>query len=137
LDARGREWEQPAELIILTSFVFNNARLMLLSGIGKPYDPLTDTGVIGKNYAYQTSGKVTLFFEDKAFNRFIGSSGEGTAIDEFNGDNFDHTGLGFIGGAALAANTPGATPIRSLVAPAGTPQWGADWTFRRAAISNL
>jgi gluconate 2-dehydrogenase alpha chain len=28
--------------------------LLLLSGIGTPYDPVAQTGVVGKNYCYQT-----------------------------------------------------------------------------------
>ncbi|MBI4191645.1 MAG: GMC family oxidoreductase [Betaproteobacteria bacterium] len=127
VDARGREVEQPAELVILTSYTFNNTRLMLLSGIGKPYDPVSQQGVIGRNYADQTWGHVRLFFEDKVFNPFMGGGGIGTTIDEFNGDNFDHSGLGFIGGAHLFANTPGATPIRNHPVPSGTPRWGLDW----------
>jgi len=67
VDSRGREFEQPADLILLTSYVLNNTRLMLLSGIGKPYDPASNTGVVGRNYAYQTPSSVTCFFEDKNF----------------------------------------------------------------------
>ncbi len=127
LDARGREVEQPAELVILTSYTFNNTRLMLLSGIGKPYDPVSNQGVIGRNYSYQPGSKVMLFFEDREFNPFIGADTVGTAIDEFNGDNFDHQGLGFVGGAYVAAQSASPTPIRSTPVPPGTPQWGADW----------
>jgi gluconate 2-dehydrogenase alpha chain len=127
IDARGREVEQPADLLILTSYVFNNARLLLLSGIGQPYDPVSGRGVVGRNYAYQTNGHVPMFFEDKVFNRFMGGGGIGVAVDEFNGDNFDHTGLGFIGGAYLSAVSLGAAPIRSHPVPEGTPNWGAEW----------
>ena len=49
----GEEMEQPADLVILSAYGLSNVHLMLLSGIGKPYDPETQTGVIGKNYAYQ------------------------------------------------------------------------------------
>jgi gluconate 2-dehydrogenase alpha chain len=127
LDAQGRMVEQPADLVILTSYVFNNARLMLLSGIGKPYDPVTGQGAVGKNYSYVTYGKVTLFFEDKVFNRFIGGGGLATGMDEFNGDNFDHSGLGFFGGAYHIVSSIGATPTRSINTPAGTPRWGSGW----------
>ena len=44
VDAAGREFEQPADLVILGSYTFNNMRLMLLSGIGKPYDPVAQPG---------------------------------------------------------------------------------------------
>jgi len=93
VDSRGREFEQPADLILLTSYVFSNVRLMLLSGIGKPYDPVANTGVVGRNYAYQTNGNVTAFFEDKIFNQFMGAGALSMMIDDFDGDNFDHGGL--------------------------------------------
>ena len=127
VDSRGREFEQPADLVLLTSYVLNNTRLMLLSGIGKPYDPVANTGVVGRNYAYQTPSSVTLFFEDKNFNSFMGAGGLGLAIDEFNGDNFDHSGLGFIGGGFMQAGSNGARPIEVRPVPQGTPRWGPEW----------
>jgi gluconate 2-dehydrogenase alpha chain len=42
VDSRGREFEQPAELVLPTPYVLNNARLMLLSGIGQPHDPVAN-----------------------------------------------------------------------------------------------
>ena len=127
IDSRGREFEQPADLILLTSYVFNNVRLMLVSGIGKPYDPVANTGVVGRNYAYQTPSGVTLFFEDKVFNQFMAAGGLGMTIDEFNGDNFDHAGLGFIGGGFFQAATSGSRPIEVRPVPRGTPRWGGEW----------
>ena len=127
VDARGRELEQPAELVILTSYTFNNTRLMLLSGIGKPYDPVSNQGVVGRNYAYQTGGKVSLFFENKVFNRFMGGGAHAVSLDEFNGDNFNHAGLGFVGGAKMFVGSMGALPIRSCPVPSATPRWGAGW----------
>jgi gluconate 2-dehydrogenase alpha chain len=130
VDSRGREFEQPADLILLTSYVLNNTRLMLLSGIGKAYDPIANTGVVGRNYAYQTPSSVTCFFEDKNFNSFMGAGGMGLAIDEFNGDNFDHSGLGFIGGGFMQAGSNGARPIEYHPVPQGTPRWGSE--FKKA-----
>jgi len=127
IDSRGREFEQPADLVLLTSYVFNNVRLMLLSGIGKPYDAVANTGVVGRNYAYQTPSSVTLFFEDKVFNQFMAAGGLGMTIDDFNGDNFDHTGLGFIGGGFFQAATSGSRPIEVRPVPRGTPRWGGEW----------
>ena len=127
MDAQGREVEQPADLVILTSYVFNNTRLLLLSGIGKPYDPLGNQGVVGRNYAYQTIGTVNMYFEDQVFNPFMGGGGRGMMIDDFNADNFDHTGLGFFGGGFLGASSRGVQPIRSHPVPPGTPRWGPDW----------
>ncbi|MGY9106521.1 MAG: GMC family oxidoreductase N-terminal domain-containing protein, partial [Alphaproteobacteria bacterium] len=46
----GEEFEQPAGMVILSAYAINNVHLMLLSEIGQPYDPVTQTGTIGKNY---------------------------------------------------------------------------------------
>jgi gluconate 2-dehydrogenase alpha chain len=127
LDARGRETEQPADLIVLASYTFNNTRLMLLSGIGEPYDPISNRGVIGRNYSYQSHARVSMFFEDETFNPYMGGGSRATTIDDFNGDNFDHCGLDFIGGAYISANNPGAAPIRNHPVPPGTPAWGSGW----------
>src|SRR6266853_2248409 len=126
VDSRGREFEQPAELILLTSYVLNNTRLMLLSGIGKPYDPVANTGVVGRNYAYQTPSNVNLFFDDKVLNGFMGAGGNAAGIDDFNGDNFDHAGLGFIGGGNINCGSGATRPIEVPV-PRGTPRWGGEW----------
>ncbi len=73
----GEEFFQPAEMVILSAYVLQNVRLMLLSKIGRPYDPASGTGVVGKNYAYQTMGSVNVFFEDKIMNPFIGAGALG------------------------------------------------------------
>src|SRR5439155_25453852 len=48
----GEEFEQPAAMVLLCAYAINNVHLMLLSGIGQPYDPVSQQGVIGKNYCY-------------------------------------------------------------------------------------
>ncbi|HEY8047965.1 MAG TPA: GMC family oxidoreductase [Ramlibacter sp.] len=127
VDAAGREYEQPADLIILTAYILHNVRLLLLSKIGKPYDPSTGEGVVGRNYAYQITSSVNVFFDDKILNPFIGAGSHGMVVDEFNGDNFDHSGLGFIGGGYLANIQTGARPIATQTVPEGTPGWGSEW----------
>jgi gluconate 2-dehydrogenase alpha chain len=127
VDGLGREFEQPAEMIFLTSYILNNVRLMLVSGIGKPYDPKSGEGVVGRNYAYQMNTGGTYFFDDKTFNTFMGAGAMGIAIDDFNGDNFDHKDLDFFGGAYILVTTTGARPIQYHPVPPGTPGWGAAW----------
>ncbi len=39
----GEEFEQPADMVLLCAYALNNVHLMLLSGIGQPYDPVTQT----------------------------------------------------------------------------------------------
>jgi gluconate 2-dehydrogenase alpha chain len=127
-DSQGAIQEQPADIIIVASYVFNNARLLLMSKLGKPYDPVSGTGAIGKNYAYQVGGAgATGYFKEKKFRRYMGSGALGTAMDDFNADNFDHSGLGFIGGGSVSSGASGARPIQSLAVPPGTPTFGRDW----------
>jgi gluconate 2-dehydrogenase alpha chain len=123
----GEEYEQPAGTVVLGAYVFNNTRLLLLSGIGKPYDPKTGEGAVGKNYCYQTTSGVNVFFEDKYFNPFMGAGALGTTIDDFNNDHFDHGGLGFHGGAFISANHTNGRPIDTRPLPPGTPRWGSKW----------
>jgi gluconate 2-dehydrogenase alpha chain len=134
VDTQGYEFEQPAELVVLCAYQLHNVRLLLLSGIGRPYNPRTGDGVIGKNYAYQIVSKVNVFFDDKIMNPFVGAGALGVGIDEFNGDNFDHTGLGFIGGGYLACWNTNGRPIEYHPTPKGTPKWGSQW--KKAVAEN-
>ncbi|MCC6313088.1 MAG: GMC family oxidoreductase, partial [Thermomicrobiales bacterium] len=128
-DANGIEQEQPADLIVLGAFTLENIRLMLLSQLGQPYDPKSGEGVIGRNYSYQLGGAgATVWYEDRVLNRFMGSGANGFCIDEFNSDNFDHTGLGFFGGGNINCNNTGARPIfDNGPLPTGVAKWGSDW----------
>jgi len=89
--------------------------LMATAGIGEQYDPKTGKGAIGRNYCYQVSGNgVGVFFEDKEINPFMSAgASHGMNIDDFNGDNFDHSGLGFFGGAWISAGRSNGRPIAS------------------------
>ena len=105
----------------------------MVSGIGTPYNPSTGEGVVGRNYAYQAGTGATMFFENQVFNPFMGSGALQMAIDDFNGDNFNHAGLGFIGGGSLTLSSTGARPIDTHPTPAGTPRWGSAW---KAAVAH-
>ncbi|HXU53671.1 MAG TPA: GMC family oxidoreductase [Casimicrobiaceae bacterium] len=126
VDAQGREFEQPADLVILCAFPTHNVHLLLVSGIGKPYDPQANAGVTGRNYAYQITSSVDVFV-DELVNPFMGAGALGQAVDDFNGDNFDHGPENFIGGGYLAAWTTGGRPILQSHVPDGTPTWGSGW----------
>ena len=123
----GEEYEQPASIVILSSFVFGNTQQLLLAGIGEPYDPGTGKGVVGKNYCYQFEAGGEAFFEGREFNPFMGAPGMSIAIDDFNGENFDHSGLGFFGGGYIVGANGGAPPIDGRALPKGEPRWGAGW----------
>jgi len=134
VDALGRQIEQPADLVILSAFQFHNVHLMLLSGIGKPYDPQTNEGTVGRNFAYQNISTIKAFFDKNVFtNNFIGAGGAGVGIDDFNADNFDHGKYGFVGGSPMWVNQAGVKPISGLPTPPGTPNWGSKW---KAAVAD-
>ena len=140
----GEEYEQPAGIVVLSAYVFGNISLLLNSGIGEPYDPVTQQGAVGKNYCYQLSRMgVTLFFEDKFFNPFMGSPGTQMVMDDFDGDNFDHSALGFLGGCKIQLGHADGRPISYRPVPPGTPRWGAKWKketanwYQRAARITL
>jgi gluconate 2-dehydrogenase alpha chain len=136
VDTSGEEWEQPADLVLLCAFQLFNVQLLLLSGIGKPYDPQSGLGQIGRNYSHQTTSTAVGFFDKTKFNfnPFISSGSIGMCIDEFNGDNFDHGPLGFVGGGYLGQVQTGGRPIETTLVPPGTPSWGSEW--KRAVRDN-
>jgi gluconate 2-dehydrogenase alpha chain len=129
VDTSGEEWEQPADLVILSAFTVFNVQLLLLSKIGQPYDPVANKGVIGRNFTHQTISDVLGFFDNKKFNfnPFIASGSIGMCIDEFNGDNFDHGPHGFVGGGYMGQVQTNGRPIQTTPVPPGTPKWGAAW----------
>jgi len=43
----GEEYEQPADVVVLSSFTMSNTRFLLMAGIGTPYSP--KTGQVGSS----------------------------------------------------------------------------------------
>jgi gluconate 2-dehydrogenase alpha chain len=129
VDDSGEEFEQPADLVLLCAFSLFNVQLLLLSGIGTPYDPQSGQGQIGRNFTHQTmSGALGFFDKDKYnFNPFVASGAIGMIIDEFNGDNFDHGPLGFVGGGYIGEMQTNGRPIETTAVPPDTPAWGPKW----------
>lgn len=125
-DEQGQEVFQPADIVILAGFQYNNVRLMLLSGIGTPYDPIQGTGVVGRNYAFLSNGNTTLFFKDKAFNPFAAAGPTGQMFNDFSPGNFDAAPYGFVGGAKVQSAQSSGAPIGTAL-PKGAPSWGAGW----------
>jgi gluconate 2-dehydrogenase alpha chain len=128
VNGNGEEIEQPAELVVLTTFAYHNVRMLLVSGIGKPYDPRTNEGVVGRNYTYQTNGAVAAFFDESVnINPFMSAGSTGMVVGDYVADGFDHAPHRFIGGATLASGVYHGRPIEFHPVPPGTPRWGAAW----------
>ena len=129
VDTSGEEWEQPADIVLVCAFTPFNVQLLMVSGIGQIYDPVKNEGTLGRNFTHQTVSTATGFFDPKThiFNPFIASGAIGMCIDEFNGDNFDHGPLGFVGGGYMGQVQTNGRPIETTPVPSGTPTWGAKW----------
>jgi gluconate 2-dehydrogenase alpha chain len=124
----GEECFQPAKIVVLAAYGMNNVHLMLASGIGQAYDPVSGKGLIGKNYCYQTGAAAMLFFEDKHFHPYMAAGGMGMMIDDFHANwDFDRAPHGYIGGSIIGTSMYGGRPIQWRPVPAGTPAWGSKW----------
>ncbi len=103
-DSQGNVHIQPGKVFFNGVWGYNIIRLMLSSGIGHQYDPNTITGslgrgpaMIGDGGARTASGTISNIGGNAypAGNAFGGAY----AMRDLADDNFDHTGLDFIGGA--------------------------------------
>lgn len=129
LDDKGEEVFQPAELVFLASWTLNNTRLLLLSGIGEPYNTQTRTGTLGRNLTHQVSLPAATAFFEKPLNRFMGAGAAGICINDFDGDVFDHSELPFLRGGHLVAMSMGYRPIANfgIVPRSVKASWGSEW----------
>jgi gluconate 2-dehydrogenase alpha chain len=127
IDTSGEEFFQPAEMVLICAYALHNVRMMMLSGIGKIYDPATGQGTVGRNYCYQTNAGTKVFFDDKNFNPFVAAGALGQTLDDFNGDAFDHGAVDFVGGSGMNCIPTNGRPIGNRPTPKGTPGWGSEW----------
>lgn len=131
IDESGKEVMQPAETVILAAWTFNNARLLMLSKIGKQYDPVSFTGTLGKNPTYAVHVGLD-FFLNKPQNDFMGSGGLGMGIADFAGDLGDKgAAKGVFRGGIIFAYQQGDPPVITAFGkiPHGEVEqnWGAKW----------
>ena len=125
----GTEYFQPAKVVLLASYVYENVRLLLLSK-SKPYPKglSNQHGQVGKHYFSHNQGaSVTALFPWN-LNNWYGLPGQGVAVDNWADDNFDHAGLDFIGGGNLwvySDRRPIAAASMNTFGKA--PAWGSAW----------
>ncbi len=120
-----------AEMVILTPFIYDNTRLLLLSKTEKfPNGLANSSGQVGKHLMAHIGPRVFATFDDRFVNIYMGPSAQKHSLDDFNADNFDHGGLAFIRGGQVSVSPVDleAGPIgaaMSMNPPPGTPRWGA------------
>jgi gluconate 2-dehydrogenase alpha chain len=130
VDANGEEVFQPADTVVLATYTLNNVRLLALSKIGTPYDPLTGKGTLGKNLTHQVGGAGTRIFFDRPLNMFMGSGALGMMIADFDGDHAFDGSEGVLRGGTIGISNSGNRPIATFGGyPAGSAKrnWGSEW----------
>ncbi|MDX6621080.1 MAG: gluconate 2-dehydrogenase alpha chain [Gaiellales bacterium] len=127
---------QPAKVVMLAGYMYENVRLMLLSkSKAYPNGLSNNHGQVGKHYMGHglASASVMGVFPGRRLNLYSGTIGQYTAIDDWDADNFDHTGMGFIAGG-MASATMESKPIGTAnTTPPGVPRWGSGYKSWLAA----
>ena len=129
IDSQGNEAMQPADVVIVASWTLNNARLLMLSGIGQPYDPAAGTGTLGKNLTHQVGCATQIFFNEH-LNSFMGAGGLGITVSDVDGDRGPNSAADILRGGAIRITSGGEGPISGFGRiPPGEVQrnWGSAW----------
>ncbi|MYK89697.1 MAG: GMC family oxidoreductase [Acidobacteria bacterium] len=125
----GEEYVQPADVVLLAGYTYENVRLMLLSKSPAYPDGLSNNGgQVGRHYMTHATGAGVLALFPHRLNRWYGLPAQGVAIDDWAADNFDHADLDFIGGGNLWIYSD-RRPIAAARMPTfgRAPRWGSAW----------
>jgi len=125
----GTEYFQPAKVVLVASYVYENVRLLLLSkSKAFPNGLSNNHGQVGRHYfSHNQIGGVTALFP-KRLNNWYGLPAQGVAVDDFADDNFDHSGLDFIGGGNLWVYSDRRPISAANMSTYGrAPRWGSAW----------
>ncbi len=96
------EYFQPAKVVLVASYTYENVRMLLLSK-SRPYpDGLSNNhGQVGRHYFSHHQGAGVSAFFPYDLKSWYGLPAQGVAVDDWADDNFDHADLDFIGGGNL------------------------------------
>ncbi len=125
----GVEYFQPAKVVLLATYTYENTRTLLMStSKAFPKGLSNNHGQVGRHYFShnQSAGMTALF--PKNLNNWYGLPAQGIAVDDWADDNFDHAGLDFVGGGNLwiySDRRPIAAASMDTFGKA--PSWGSAW----------
>ncbi len=132
----GRVYEQPARFVIIGTYVFENTRLLLLSkSKAHPKGLSNHHEQVGKGYIAQVTCGVNGVLSGKKTNVWAGTASQGVVIDDFNGDNFNHSGLDFIRGASISTACYSMPIGQAASTPPSVGLWGSaykQWLHQNA-----
>ena len=120
---------QPADVVLLAGYTYENVRLLQLSkSRAFPNGLSNNAGQVGRHYlSHHQISSVSALFPDDLHN-WYGLPAQGVAIDEWADDNFDHSDLDFIGGGNLWVYTDRKPMSAAKMSTFGeTRNWGSDW----------
>lgn len=121
----GTVQRQEARYFVLSSYTLENVRLLLMSTSARfPHGLANNHGRVGKYFMTHQYPEVSGVFEGVRFNRFTGPAGQSVAVDDYNADNFDHTGLGFLRGGTILIYNELYPIVASNTVPPSVPAWG-------------
>jgi gluconate 2-dehydrogenase alpha chain len=140
VDAQGRvtgvtyrkgteEFFQPASMVLLAGYTYENVRLLLLStSKAFPNGLSNNHGQVGRHYfSHNQIATVNALFP-RNLNTWYGLPAQGVAVDDWADDNFDHGGLDFIGGGNLWVYSDRRPIGAANMSTFGrAPRWGAQW----------
>lgn len=120
---------QPADVVLLASHTYENARLLLLSTSASfPNGLANNSGQVGKHYFSHHQGAPVSALFPKNLHNWYGLPAQGVAVDNWADDNFDHSGLDFIGGGNLWVHTNRRPMAAARTGTFGNaPSWGSEW----------
>jgi gluconate 2-dehydrogenase alpha chain len=102
--------------------------MLLSSSAAYPDGIANGNGQVGRHYMSHNQGAGVLALFPHRLNRWYGLPAQGVAIDEWADDNFDHSGLSFIGGGNLWVYSD-QRPVAAASMPTfgRAPRWGSRW----------
>jgi gluconate 2-dehydrogenase alpha chain len=125
----GRQYFQPAKAVLLASYTYENVRLLLLSkSKAFPNGLSNNHGQVGRHYIAHWDGRESVGLFPSDLNIWYGANAQAVVVNNWADDNFDHAGLGFIGGASMTMGHE-VHPIAAAAMPTfeRAPTWGKQW----------
>jgi gluconate 2-dehydrogenase alpha chain len=125
----GTEYFQPADVVLLAAYVYENVRLLLLStSRAFPNGLSNNQGQVGRHYFSHNQGATVTALFPRDINNWYGLPAQGVAVDNWADDNFDHSALDFIGGGNLWVYSD-RRPIgaANMTTFGRAPRWGSEW----------
>jgi gluconate 2-dehydrogenase alpha chain len=124
----GAEYFQPAKVVLLASYTYENTRTLLLSkSTAYPNGLSNNHGQVGRHYFSHNQGAVVTALFPKNLNTWYGLPAQGIGVDDFADDNFDHASLDFIGGGNLWVYSDRRPVSAASMFTFGRPTWGSEW----------